>query len=49
MIGGHKHTYACTYPVREYFFFGQNKNSKDNFAEYSMSNTLQNDNVRFVA
>lgn len=48
MIGGHKHTYACTYPVREYFFFGQNKNSKDNFAEYSMSNTLQNDNVRFV-
>jgi hypothetical protein len=49
MIGGHKHTYACTYPVREYFFFGQNKNSKDNFEEYSMSNTLQNDNVRFVA
>lgn len=48
MIGGHKHTYACTYPVREYFFFGQNKNSKDNFEQYSMSNTLQNDNVRFV-
>lgn len=48
MIGGHKHTYACTYPVREYFFFGQNKNSKDNFTEYSMSDTLQNDNVRFV-
>lgn len=48
MIGGHKHTYACTYPVREYFFFGQNKNSKDNFADYSMNNTLQSDNVRFV-
>ena len=48
MIGGHKHTYACTYPVREYFFFGQNKNSKDNFAEYSMSDTLEYDNVRFV-
>lgn len=48
MIGGHKHTYACTYPVREYFFFGQNKNSKDNFEQYSMSDTLQNDNVRFV-
>ena len=48
MIGGHKHTYACTYPVREYFFFGQNKNSKDNFAEYSMSNTLEHDSVRFV-
>lgn len=48
MIGGHKHTYACTYPIREYFFFGQNKNSKDNFEQYSMSNTLQNDNVRFI-
>ena len=44
-IGGHKHTYACTYPVREYFYFGENKNSKDNFAEYTMTSTLENDNV----
>ena len=44
-IGGHKHTYACTYPVREYFYFGDGKNSKDNFADYSMSETLENDNV----
>ena len=44
-IGGHKHTYACTYPVREYFYFGDNKNSKDNFSDYSMSETLENDNV----
>lgn len=48
MIGGHKHTYACTYPVREYFFFGDGKNSKDNYSEYSMSDTLQNDNVTWV-
>lgn len=44
-IGGHKHTYACTYPVREYFYFGGNKNSKDNFADYTMTSTLENDNV----
>ena len=36
---------ACTYPIREYFYFGDNKNSKDNFADYSMSETLENDNV----
>lgn len=45
MIGGHKHTYACTYPLREYFLFGSGKNSKDNYSEYSMEETLENDNV----
>lgn len=49
VLGGHKHTYACTYPLREYFLFGENKNSKDNFEEYSMENTLQNDNVTWVS
>lgn len=48
MIGGHKHTYACTYPVREYFFFGNGKNSKDNYSEYKMESTLQNDNVTWT-
>lgn len=47
-IGGHKHTYACTYPVREYFLFGDGKNSKDNYNEYSMEPTLENDNVTWV-
>lgn len=47
-IGGHKHTYACTYPVREYFLFGENKNSKDNYSEYTMTDTLENDNVTWV-
>lgn len=46
MLGGHKHTYACTYPVREYFFFNNgNKNSKDNFSDYKMSSTLENDDA----
>lgn len=48
MLGGHKHTYACTYPVREYFFFGDNKNSKDNYSDYTMGETLENDNVKFL-
>ena len=47
-IGGHKHTYACTYPVREYFLFGENKNSKDNYSEYTMTATLENDNVTWI-
>lgn len=47
-LGGHKHTYACTYPVREYFLFGDNKNSKDNYNEYRMEETLENDNVTWI-
>ena len=48
MLGGHKHTYACTYPLREYFLFGENKNSKDNYDEYEMEETLENDNVTWT-
>ena len=48
-IGGHKHTYACTYPLREYFLFGDGKNSKDNYSEYVMNSTLQNDNVTWIS
>ena len=44
-IGGHKHTYSCTYPIREYFKFGNNKNSKDNYNEYKMNETLEEDDV----
>lgn len=48
-LGGHKHTYACTYPVREYFYFsGGTKNSKDNYSEYSMTDTLENDDVEWI-
>lgn len=48
-LGGHKHTYACTYPLREYFLFGEGKNSKDNYEEYSMEETLENDNVTWLS
>lgn len=48
VLGGHKHTYACTYPLREYFLFGDGKNSKDNYSEYTMESTLQNDSVTWI-
>ena len=45
-IGGHKHTYTCTYPVAEYFKFtkdGVEYNSKDNYNEFEMFETLANE------
>ena len=43
---GHKHTYACTYPIREYFQFykdGQWLNSKDNYDKYVMPASLKDE------
>lgn len=28
-LGGHKHTYTCTYPVREFYFYGDKNSLKD--------------------
>lgn len=45
-IGGHKHTYAATLPVRElYYWNGGTKNSLDNYSEIIMSETLENDDI----
>ena len=47
-LGGHKHTYAITFPVREYYFWNDGdteKNSLDNPGEYIMGSTLENDDV----
>lgn len=43
VIGGHKHTYACTNPLREFYFYdGGSKNSlKD--GPMDMEETLEND------
>lgn len=51
-IGGHKHTYMATYPVREFFYFRKEEggtlyNSRDNYSEYAMSDTLANDNLTY--
>ena len=46
VLCGHKHTYTCTYPLREYYFYG-NSNSKDN-GPMTMNPTLENDDITFV-
>lgn len=49
-IGGHKHTYACTYPVRENYFYttsdGTTKNSIDGIM--TMEETLANDTATWL-
>lgn len=45
-IGGHKHTYACTYPVRENYFYmlnGVKTNSSQ--GKMTMTSTLENDDT----
>ena len=45
-IGGHKHTYAVSHPVREFYYWdGGNKNSLTDATEIVMENTLKNDNL----
>ena len=49
-IGGHKHTYCVTYPLREYYQYTENgvlKNSKDH-GPMPMDSTLQNDTANFI-
>lgn len=42
-LGGHKHTYACTFPLAEYYYYDDNaKNSKDD-GPMTMESTLEND------
>ena len=42
-IGGHKHTYACTFPLCEYYYYdGGNKNSLTD-GPMTMESTLEND------
>jgi len=42
-LGGHKHTYACTFPICEYYYYNNGaKNSKDD-GYMTMESTLEND------
>lgn len=45
-IGGHKHTYCYTYPLREYYIYGNNISSID--APMTMESTLKNDSVQWI-
>lgn len=46
VLGGHKHTYACTQPIREFYFYKKNNGETTNSltdGPMSMSRTLEND------
>lgn len=45
-IGGHKHTYCYTYPLREYYIYGNNISSID--TPMTMESTLKNDSVQWI-
>lgn len=43
-IGGHKHTYACTYPVREnYYYMDNGTKVNSSTAKMTMARTLEHD------
>lgn len=46
VICGHKHTYTCTFQLRENYKYG-NQNSKDN-GPMLMTESLENDNISFI-
>ena len=49
-IGGHKHTYACTWPLREYYYYKVDDVWKNSLQDgrMSMPETLENDSVSFL-
>lgn len=44
-IGGHKHTYACTNPIREFYYYGDNGSQCSIDGPMTMSRTLENDSA----
>ena len=48
-IGGHKHTYSCTYPVRENYKYTESGTTKYSSAGImTMTETLENDTAQFI-
>ena len=45
MIGGHKHTYACTNPVREFYFYEDGAKNSLIDGPMEMESTLEHDNL----
>ena len=44
-IGGHKHTYACTNPLREFYYYGENGSQCSIDGPMTMNRTLENDSA----
>lgn len=49
VLGGHKHTYTCTHPVREYYYYtdGENRRNSLEHGPMDMPITLENDSADF--
>ena len=49
-LGGHKHTYACTYPARENYIYTENGDTKYSYTDgpMSMEPTLENDTAAWM-
>ena len=43
MIGGHKHTYACTNPLREFYFYDNGEKNSLQDGPMTMTRTLEHD------
>lgn len=49
-LGGHKHTFTASFPLREYYYFDNNtKNTLDNYNDVHMENNLKNDDAVWTA
>jgi hypothetical protein len=50
VIGGHKHTYSCTYPVRENYTYTLTGTAKTSITDgpMVMDETLENDSANFI-
>ena len=48
-LGGHKHTYACTYPARENYLYTENDTLKWSYIDgpMTMNSSLENDSVQW--
>ena len=45
MLGGHKHTYACTNPLREFYFYDNGTKNSLTDGPMTMGRTLENDSA----
>lgn len=48
-IGGHKHTYTCSYPVRENYVYGEGSKNSSKTKPMDMPETLENDTANFIS
>ena len=48
-IGGHKHTYACTNPLREFYYYDNLTKNSLTDGPMTMSSTLENDSAVFTS